>query len=278
MSSEETGARRRASVADAVTWLFVPGTASHRFAKAAATGTDMVIVDLEDSVGPADKDRARDAARDWLAGGQRAAVRINGAGTPWYDADLAMVRHIAPAAVVLPKADRESVERLGPALSEVGVPLLALIETARAVRALDQICRLPGVSRLAVGTLDLAAGLDCDVDASPVQHACDEAILASAASGLPGPIDSVFPQLDDERGLAAAADLARRRGFAGKLAVHPRQVPVIQEAFAPTAAEIEWARRVLEEPTDGVRVVDGAMVDAPVVERARRLLRRAGGG
>src|SRR5579875_122877 len=126
MSTEGTGPHGRASVPDAVTWLFVPATAPGRFSKAASSGADVVIIDLEDSVGPADKDRARAAARDWLAAGGRAAIRINGAGTPWYDADLAMVRGIDPLAVVLPKADEESVGRLGAVLDGDGVPLLAL--------------------------------------------------------------------------------------------------------------------------------------------------------
>lgn len=255
----------------------MPATAPHRFDKAVASGADLVVLDLEDAVAPADKDGARPAVQAWAAGGRPVAVRINGAGTPWYAQDVALVRALR-CAVVLPKAEQVTVAAV---LDELGtsVELIALVETAAGVVGCAELSRLVGVTRLAFGALDLAAELGVDpAAAEPVLgHARAALVLASAAAGLPAPVDGVTPAVHDADALREDLLLSRSTGFGGKLAVHPAQVAAINDAYSPSPAELAWAAEVLAavQAGEGVTTVRGAMVDAPVLLRARRLLARA---
>lgn len=261
--------------AAAACWLFVPGTRPDRFATASAAGADVVILDLEDSVAATEKHLARESVATHLQA-SRAAVRINAAGTPWHTLDLDLVAQAMPAAVLVPKADAAAVAGVVQRLAGTGVAVVALVETARAIREIDAIAGSPAVSRLAFGSLDLAVDLNCAPDASPVRHAADVLVLASASAGLPGPIDGICTDLRHAAAVTAQAAHARRRGFTGKLAIHPAQVAPIHAAFRPSEDEIEWSRRVLDaDISDGVGVVDGRMVDEPVLKRARWIQRNA---
>ena len=256
------------------TLLFVPGDRPDRFAKAAAAGADLVVVDLEDAVAAEAKETAREAVASWLADGHVAAVRINAAGTPWHAADLAAVAGRA-AAVVLPKAEP------GAALTAVGraAPTIALLETAAGILDARPVATTPGVCRLAVGTFDLAAELGIDpLDREALLASRSALVLASAAAGLAGPVDGVRARLDDEPGLREETAAARRLGFTGKLCIHPRQVATVHDVLRPTDEEVAWARRILDSVIEGAIEgggavkVDGAMVDKPVLDRARRIL------
>jgi citrate lyase subunit beta/citryl-CoA lyase len=259
--------------------LFVPGNRPDRFAKAVSAGADLVVLDLEDAVPPAEKDAARDAVRDFLAAGAAAAVRINAAGTEWHTNDLTAVADRA-AAVMLPKAEPGSaLSAVGAALQSVGTPLLALVESARGVLGAHAVAETAGVQRLAFGSFDLALELGTD----PLDHESLAAIrtavvLASAAAGLVGPVDGVRAAIDDEDGLRAETARARRLGFTGKLCIHPRQIATVRQELAPTPEQIAWARSVLAaaDPDTGVVTLNGAMVDRPVVARARQIADRAG--
>lgn len=263
-------------VSSARTLLFVPGNRAERFAKAFATPADLVILDLEDAVAPAEKQDAREAVVAWLdtlAGedAARVAVRINAAGTPWHEADLSAVADRA-GAVMLAKAEA------GGALEAVGraAVVVALIETATGVLDARPIARTAGVARLAFGSFDLAAELGVDpVDADALRAARSALVLASASAGLAGPIDGVHAAIEDAEALAAETTAARRLGFAGKLCIHPRQVEVVDAVLRPSREDVAWAERVLGAvPADlagGVVTVDGRMVDKPVIERARRI-------
>ncbi|WP_052865423.1 HpcH/HpaI aldolase/citrate lyase family protein [Streptomyces niger] len=266
-----------AALAAARSLLFVPGDRADRYAKAAAAGADGVIVDLEDAVAPEGKDAARDAVAGWLAGGARAVVRINPPGTEWHAADLAMAAaHGAP--VMLPKA--EDPADLAAVADRTGgrLPVLALVETAAGVENAAALCRAPNVVRAAFGNIDLAAQLGVDPDDhQALAYARSRLVCASAAAGLAPPLDGVTAGLAADGPLPADVAHARRLGFGGKLCIHPRQLDAVHEGFTPSADEREWARRVLaaEGP---VTVVDGQMVDRPVLERARRVLAAAGRG
>lgn len=250
--------------------LFVPGDRPDRFDKALASGADVVVVDLEDAVAPDAKATARDAVASALAAGARLAVRVNGVGTPWHDDDLALARRHG-AAVVLPKADAASVATL-PAEATV----VALVESARGLLDAPAVAAAPAVVRLALGHLDLAAELGVSPDARPVVDAARVALLtASVAAGLAGPVDGVTPQVRDTGRLAADLAAATAVGCAGKLCIHPGQVEAVHAALAPSDDDLAWARRVLAaEAADGagVLLVDGQMVDAPVLVRARRVV------
>jgi citrate lyase subunit beta/citryl-CoA lyase len=245
--------------------LFVPGDRPDRFDKAVTAGPDGVILDLEDAVAPADKDAAREHVDEWLSRGGDALVRINGFGTPEFDADLALVsKHSCP--VVLPKAEDPAV------LAGIGAPLVPIIETATGVEAAMALCAVENVARMAFGSVDLATQLGVRHDDEvALGYARSRLVLASTANGIAPPIDGVTTALGDEAVLQADIQHARRLGFGGKLCIHPKQVAAVRKGFAPTEEELAWARRVLEAG-ESASAVDGQMVDRPVLERARRLL------
>ncbi|OIJ25641.1 HpcH/HpaI aldolase/citrate lyase family protein [Nocardioides luteus] len=258
------------------TWLFVPGDRPERFAKAAAAGPDVVVLDLEDAVAPAHKDAARAHVTAWLARTEvTAAVRVNAAGSPWHDADIAALAALGrPTTVMLPKAD--SAEAIAAVLDALptGSAVVALVETALGVARAIDLATSPGVVRLAFGSFDLAAELGVDPDHAPaLAPARGSLVLASAVGGLAGPVDGVTGDVRDHERLTADVAAAAALGFAGKLCIHPGQVAPAAAALAPTADEVAWAERVLAAATeDGVALVDGRMVDAPVVARARRIV------
>ena len=257
---------------DPATLLFVPGDRPDRFDKAVAAGPDLAVLDLEDAVAPDAKDAAREAVVGWLAGGGRAAVRVNALGTPDHDDDVAALAAF-PVPVMVPKAeDPDALVRLAERLHDE-TRLLALVETAAGVLA-----AVTAVERLVLGTFDLAAQLGVSPDDREAMAGARHAlVLASAAAGSAPPVDGVTGDVADEARLRDDLAYAVRLGFGGKLCVHPRQVPVARDAFLPSADDVAWARRVVDA-ADGsaVVLVDGAMVDKPVVDRARRILARSG--
>ncbi|WP_308162714.1 HpcH/HpaI aldolase/citrate lyase family protein [Nocardia alni] len=261
-----------AALAVARSFLFVPGDRPDRFDKAIATGADAVIIDLEDAVAADRKDTARNSAVEWLTRGGRAVVRVNGADTAWHADDVEALRSTG-APVMLPKA--QSADVLADVAGRLGYgSIIALVETARGIRDLDAVCAVEGVVRVALGNVDLSAELGIDPDShTALGHVRGKMVLACAAAGLPAPIDGVSTAFDAPERLEHDLTHARELGFGAKLCIHPRQVPVVNEGFLPTEAERAWAERILAamREHDGVAVVDGAMIDAPVVRRAERL-------
>jgi len=252
--------------------LFVPANRPERFAKAAASATDAVILDLEDAV-PQD---AKEAARAALAADFTdlpVFVRINARGTPWHDADVAAVAGLPVAAVILPKA--EDAATCSAVAAATGKPVIALIESGRGLAQARAIAAAKGVERLAFGSIDFCADLGCEHLREVLLPARSELVLASRLAGIAGPIDGVTVQLDDLSVTRDDATHARAMGMTGKLCIHPRQVAEVRNSFAPTQAQIDWARRVLASG-DGAISVDGAMVDEPVRIRARAILAQAG--
>lgn len=253
--------------AAASTLLFVPGDRPERFDKAAASGADLVVLDLEDAVTDEAKDAARANVASWAAG-RTCAVRINAVDSPWFRADLDALAATG-AVIMVPKA-------VDPAtLSGVSAEVIALIETAAGVLAAPAIARTPNVVRLAVGTFDLAAELGVDpADSEALLPMRGALVLASAAAGLTGPVDGVTAAIDDPDRITADAAYARRLGFAGKLCIHPKQLEPVVGALRPTDEAVAWARRILAAADGAVAQVDGAMVDKPVVDRANAILAR----
>jgi len=271
-------------LAEAVSFLFVPGNRSDRFEKAAASGADAVILDLEDAVPPAEKPAAREAVRAaWTrlaARGIPFVVRVNAASSGLLADDLAALEDLSPQpAVMLPKAESfvhvEQVRRSLP-----GAAVIALVETAAGLAAIDEVARANGVVRLALGHLDFMADTgmswsEGEPELAPLRFAIT---IATRLAGLAPAVDGVTVQTDDEPRLREDTLRAKRFGFGGKLCIHPGQVRVVHEAFAPAAEEVAWAKRVVEADAAcaGSAVkVDGKMVDAPVVTTARRILARA---
>lgn len=273
-------------LADARSFLFVPGDRPERFAKALASGADAVILDLEDAVAPAARAGARAAMRTaWpaLAADERARilVRINAAGTAWHGDDAALVAELGAqglGGMLLAKA--EGAEALAAlARTAPGVALVPLVETGAGLDALDAIARAPQVLRLALGHIDLQSdlGIACGPGEEEIAPARWDLLRASRRAGLAPPIDGVSTETRDAERIATDAARSLRMGFGGKLCIHPAQVPVVHQVFTPSAEEQAKARRIVEaaEAAGGaVCMLDGKMVDAPVIALARRVLAR----
>jgi len=264
------------------TVLFVPGSRPERFAKALAAGADAVIIDLEDAVEPDRKAAARDHIRDFVDQGGGAAdtrfmVRVNDATTQWFADDLALCAQLpSVSAVVLPKA--ETADHVVQAFA-TGKPVLPIVENAQGVLSLSQLAAAPGVVRLSFGSLDfmLELGTTPDTEAAHglLEHVRYQILMHSAANGLAQPLDGVFPDFSDTERLHAHAQHIRHMGFGGALCIHPAQIAPIHAAFAPSAAERDWAQRVVDiadRTGSSAFQLDGKMVDVPVIRRARQIV------
>jgi citrate lyase subunit beta / citryl-CoA lyase len=255
-------------------WLFVPATRHDRFAKAASSGADRVIIDLEDAVAPAEKAEACQRLADAvLPTSVPVYLRINGAGTEWFKEDLAMAARLAITGVFLPKADTaEHVQRVAARLPQAQ-RVVAIIETARGAWNVMSVARARHIERLVFGAVDF----ELDTGMRDAGDACawvrSQIVIASKVAGIGAPIDSVSLSFDDDAQLASDAARSWRYGFAGKLCIHPRQIAITNAAFQPSADEVTWARALLEEhaahPADAVFTYRGTMVDRPVIARAR---------
>lgn len=259
--------------------LFVPGDRPERFGKALAVGADRVVIDLEDAVLPAAKDGARDHIANWLsqAGSAEIAIRINGTDTSWSSDDLALaVSSPRVAAIMLPKAEKKATIEAIAARLRRGQRLIALVETAAGYVDRLDIARARGISRIAFGSVDFCAETGIGSMGDELNGVRMELVIASAAAGLPAPIEGVTLQVKDAVILAEDVATARRLGFGGKLCIHPSQVAAVNDGFSPSENELDWARRVLAAAsTQGAVVVDGRLVDKPVLDRAKRLLAAA---
>jgi citrate lyase subunit beta/citryl-CoA lyase len=268
-------------------WLFCPADRPDRFARAAATA-DVVILDLEDGVAPAGKAAARRHLLDVPLDPDRTVVRINPAGSPEHQLDLAALAALAALAgtgyrtVMLAKAEQPG-DLDGPAAAGLGV--IALCETARGVLNAAELAAAPSVLGLMWGAEDLLVSLGGRSSRHPdgryrdvAVHARSQVLLTAGAHGRAA-IDSVYLDLADLDGVRAEAEDAAACGFAAKACIHPNQVPVVRAAFAPTGAELDRAARVLAaaEGAAGVFAFEGRMIDEPLLAQARRLLSAAPG-
>jgi citrate lyase subunit beta / citryl-CoA lyase len=261
------------AVAAARSLLFVPGDRPERFAKAEASGADGVILDLEDAVAASNKDAARSHVAAWLAAGGVGTVRINAVDTPWFGDDLSLIGE--SATVMLPKASVEGVAAVVAALGDQ-TRVVVLLETASGILDAASICRSPNVIRAAFGSIDLSTevGVEPD-DREALLHARSLAVLASAAGGIAPPLDGVTTDVTSAEPARADAAYAARMGFGGKLCIHPMQVAAVNASFDPGPGQIAWAREALAAAGKGAVKVGGHMIDAPVLERARRIIARS---
>ncbi|WP_447953018.1 HpcH/HpaI aldolase/citrate lyase family protein [Sphingopyxis chilensis] len=273
--------------------LFVPGDRPERFAKAAASGADAIILDLEDSVSLANKDAARHAVADYLAGERDVItlVRVNPLDGHLTAADVAAIAGARPDAIMLPKAEgAPSIQQLDtilrseaardasmPAILPIATETPAAIFTLGSYREVKD--RLLG---LTWGAEDLPAAIGAttsrhDDGSYTAPYEMARALTLFAAHGAnTAAIDTVFPAIKDEEGLASYAARARRDGFTGMMAIHPSQVGPINAAFTPSADEVARAQAIIDafaaNPGVGVLQVDGKMVDAPHLKQAYNIL------
>ena len=259
--------------------LYLPASNPRAVEKARTLPCDVVVLDLEDAVGPDDKAAAREAAVTALRQGgfqaREVGVRVNGLDTDWGDADLTALHAAAPAFIVAPKISTADQAAAVTARLPESAALWAMIETPQALFHLDVIAATPGLGALMLGVNDLAAMLRSGPtpDREPLKTAMSLTVAAARARGL-SPIDGVFNALDDDAGFEAECRQGRLYGFDGKSLIHPRQIAPANAAFSPSPDEIAWAEGVVaafEAPANagkGVIRVNGAMVERLHLGRA----------
>lgn len=264
--------------------LFVPATRPERFVKALDSGADCIVIDLEDAVAEGSKDSARAQLAQHLAQLSnvqlaRTLVRINAIGTPWQQADIALLRKWTALGltVMLPKSEdagalRGVAEQLGPSAH-----IVALVESLAGLDVIDALARDPQVIRLAFGHLDfqLDLGMTCSPEEPELVFARYALVAASRRAQLPAPIDGVTTDTGNAERLAIDTRRARAFGFGGKLCIHPAQVAGVNQALGYSEAERDWARRVLalaQEHGGEAFSLDGRMVDLPVIRAAEAML------
>jgi len=256
-------------------YLFVPGSRPDRFAKACGAGADAVVIDLEDSVAAADKIAARAAIAAWLTPGQPVLVRVNVATSEWFREDLKLGGKPGVIGALLPKAERVEDIRMVAQHFGSGTPLLLQIETAQGFSNAQEMAGVKGVQRLLFGSIDFQLDLGMAAEEDELLYFRSQIVLASRLAGIQSPVDGVTTDINSPERVRADTLRARRLGFGAKMCIHPKQVPVVNECFAPSAEEEEWARRVVEDSAavhGGATSVDGKMVDRPVLARAEKIL------
>jgi citrate lyase subunit beta/citryl-CoA lyase len=281
-------AAQKAAMSEPRSWLFVPADSERKVTKALDSEADAIIFDLEDSVTPAMKPGARDLIRNLLkrSGGPQWWVRVNPLGSEFIKDDLELIAIADIHGIVLPKAEsgddvRQLAHRTG------NIPVHAIVtETAASLFGLLSY-RDPAspLAAMSWGAEDLSAALgasskyDADGGLSFTYELARSLCLAGAVAAGVQPVDGVFADFKDDKGLKAEAEAARREGFTGKLAIHPAQVPVINAAFTPSKDDVAHAEQVVAafeaQPSAGVLSVGGKMVDRPHLVQARRVLERA---
>jgi citrate lyase subunit beta/citryl-CoA lyase len=252
-------------------YLFVPGNRPERFAKAYASGADVVIVDLEDAVPASEKAAARANVAAWVSPEHPVLIRVNSAGTEWFRQDVAACARPGVAGVVLPKAER--VEDI----QAIGTPVLPIIESARGFWNVAALAQAPRVERLMFGSIDFQVDLGIQGEGEELLYFRSQLVLVSRIAGLPAPVDGITTVFDSPDAVRADTRRARRLGFGGKLCIHPKQVAIVNECFGPLPEEVAWAKRVIEAAAHagGAAIaVDGEMIDRPVLARAEAILRR----
>jgi len=271
--------------------LYIPGSKERALEKAQSLAADAIIFDLEDAVAPDEKANARELLAATLAradyGPRGKLVRINGFDTEWGEKDLDVIALARPEAILLPKvnsaADIEALARKLDASAETAeTTIWAMMETPLGILNAQAIAAAPRMAGLVMGTNDLAKELNCRFRAErlPMQMALQTCLMAARAAGIVA-VDGVYNAFKDDEGLRAECEQGRDLGFDGKTLIHPAQLDIANQVFAPDAAALDLARRQIAAfdaalaEGQAVAVVDGKIVENLHIVTARSVLARA---
>jgi citrate lyase beta subunit len=269
-------------ITDARSLLFVPAGDDRKVGKALLSTADIVVIDLEDAIATPAKDRTRAWLVEFLSAGQATRapwVRVNAPDSEYGATDLAAIRDLPVAGLVLPKASRRTLQALG----GVAFPVLAIIETAHGLRESYEVARHRAVVATMLGAADLGAefGWQPRPDGLELLFARSTLVLDAAVAGIRPPFDAVCPAIGDRAAVTEEARLARSLGFGGKGCIHPAQLEAVHEAFTPSAEERDAAQRIVTayraaaDRGEGVTASGGSMIDLPVLARAQAVLARS---
>lgn len=281
-------------------YLFVPATKSSMIEKAVSSEADSVIIDLEDAVAISEKQKAREIAKEGmlnLKGKKPIFVRINDISTRFWEEDLSYAFNSGATGVVVPKAVglrgirlvcnkiRELAEQNimdGEIKNTIeDFQVIPLIETAKGVQFVYEIASAdPMISRLAFGSIDFSLDINCELTAGGLEllYTRAQVVIASRAANIAGPIDAVYPDLNNSDGLTYEATFAKQIGFKSKLIIHPKQIEIVHKVFSPSDKEIEEAKQIVNEfetaEQQGIASISvgNKLVDYPVYKKAKRIL------
>ena len=254
--------------------LFVPGSRPDRYDKAGGAGADAVCIDLEDAVAPDGKEAARSATVAALDG--RFGVRVNAVGSAECAAHLEALAGTAPVFVMIPKA--ASADDVAVVRAATGTPLWPIVESAEGLHRAWEIAASPGVAGVLFGGADYSADLGCTMEWEPLFHARGVLAAACARAGVEL-LDVPHLDIGDEADLIASTRRIRAMGFTGRACIHPAQIGPVHAVFTPTEAEIARARRVLaafEASGGGAALLDGKLIEKPIIRAAMRTLEHTG--
>lgn len=279
-------------------WLFVPATRPERFDKAANSGADAVIIDLEDAVESADKPQAREHIAEYVAQydkrkTDRAEVALKSGTTELWlrlnnDAHLtedlvlcqSLAEHEVISGIVLPKVTKVSQVEL--VFESLKLPVVAQIESAQGISQLEAIAQSEGLMALSYGRLDISNELDLTAGSQAEQdfftHLRIQIRLVSQAHNLTAPIESIYADFKNETAMKATAGYVSDLGFSGMLCIHPRQVNIANQAFKASDSQLAFATKVIEhyqKTGDSTFAIEGVMVDLPVILQCQRLLQQS---
>lgn len=279
-------------------WLFVPATRPERFDKAANSGADAVIIDLEDAVESADKPQAREHIAEYVAQydkhkTDRAEVALKSGTTELWlrlnnDAHLtedlvlcqSLAEHEVISGIVLPKVTKASQVEL--VFESLKLPVVAQIESAQGISQLEAIAQSEGLMALSYGRLDISNELDLTAGSQAEQdfftHLRIQIRLVSQAHNLTAPIESIYADFKNETVMKATAGYVSDLGFSGMLCIHPRQVNIANQAFKASDSQLAFATKVIEhyqKTGDSTFAIEGVMVDLPVILQCQRLLQQS---
>ncbi|BCJ86388.1 HpcH/HpaI aldolase/citrate lyase family protein [Effusibacillus dendaii] len=277
-------------------WMFVPGNSERRLAKVDDLTADVIIFDLEDAVPLSEKQNARQLVCQTIRNSRAACsfVRVNDLASGFFADDIADLAGVLLAGIVLPKANsRQDILTADQALAEAesksgrqlgDIEIVPLIESALGLyQAFEIAASSPRVKRLAFGSVDFTLDIQAQLthEGTEILYARSHLVVVSRAAGIEPPIDAVFVQMKDREGLLRDTKLAKQLGFQGKMVIHPDQIGIVNDVFTPTQEEIEEAKRIVsafdEALLEGSAAIqlDGKMIDYPVAERAKRIVRQA---
>ena len=279
-------------------WLFVPATRPERFDKAANSGADAVIIDLEDAVESADKPQAREHIAEYVAQYNKRKtdsmeVDLKSATTELWlrlnnDAHLtedlvlcqSLAEHEVISGIVLPKVTKASQVEL--VFESLKLPVVAQIESAQGISQLEAIAQSEGLMALSYGRLDISNELDLTAGSQAEQdfftHLRIQIRLVSQAHNLTAPIESIYADFKNETAMKATAGYVSDLGFSGMLCIHPRQVNIANQAFKASDSQLGFATKVIEhyqKTGDSIFAIEGMMVDLPVILQCQRLLHQS---
>lgn len=279
-------------------WLFVPATRPERFDKAANSGADAVIIDLEDAVESADKPQAREHIAEYVAQydkhkTDRAEVALKSGTTELWlrlnnDAHLtedlvlcqSLAEHEVISGIVLPKVTKASQVEL--VFESLKLPVVAQIESAQGISQLEAIAQSEGLMALSYGRLDISNELDLTAGSQAEQdfftYLRIQMRLVSKAHNLTAPIESIYADFKNETAMKATAGYVSDLGFSGMLCIHPRQVNIANQAFKASDSQLAFATKVIEhyqKTGDSIFAIEGVMVDLPVILQCQRLLHQS---